>query len=395
MEKMMNYLSWRGDIPFSVSPLNEADCYLICKIGAIDWEGIISRQSDPIPFRFAAEEYFMKYGEEGSSTVKLAGPELIPVIKKASRSERFGGIGLSGFINIIERRKTEQFSALTVTLPDGMHFITFRGTDDNILAWKENFYLSCSDYVSAQRDALAYLRYHTTLFEGPFIVGGHSKGGNLAIYSACTAEESLQNRIDSVYCFDSPGFHSEYYGTPGYKAMSDRIFKIIPRNSLVGTLLDNPHDVITVNSDSFGIAGHSGFNWETCASGFVRCGELSKSSRVFDTSIDSVLAGMDTEARRDFIDALFEILDSSGATTVTELTERGRKAMLALGMDLIKNDETKQFIYSLIRQIARDYVSETQRGIREENRALRKEREIRRQAKALRENNGHSSTPLP
>ena len=279
MEKMMDYLKWRGDIPFSVSPLNEADCYLICKIGAIDWAGIIPRQGEPIPFRYAAEKYFLKYGEEGSSTVKLAGPELIPILKKASVSERYGGIGLSGFINIIEERKTEQFSALTATLPDGMRFITFRGTDDNILAWKENFYLSCSDYVSAQRDALAYLRYHSTLFEGPFIVGGHSKGGNLAIYASCAADESIRNRIDSVYCFDGPGFHSEYYDSPGYADMKSRIFKIIPKNSLVGTLLDNPDDVITVSSEDFGIAGHSGFNWETCASGFVKCGELSKSSR--------------------------------------------------------------------------------------------------------------------
>ena len=392
MEKMMDYLKWRGDIPFSVSPLNEADCYLICKIGAIDWAGIIPRQGEPIPFRYAAEKYFLKYGEEGSSTVKLAGPELIPILKKASVSERYGGIGLSGFINIIEERKTEQFSALTATLPDGMRFITFRGTDDNILAWKENFYLSCSDYVSAQRDALAYLRYHSTLFEGPFIVGGHSKGGNLAIYASCAADESIRNRIDSVYCFDGPGFHSEYYDSPGYADMKSRIFKIIPKNSLVGTLLDNPEDVITVSSEDFGIAGHSGFNWETCASGFVKCGELSKSSRVFDSSIDSVLGDMDNDSRRDFIDTLFDILDSRGARTVTELTEKGRKAMLSLGVDLIKTEETKRFIYSLIRQIARDYVTETQRGIREENRAARRERELRRQARAIHDMQ-HSEQP--
>ena len=385
MEKMMDYLKWRGDIPFSVSPINEADLFLMSKIGAIDWTGIVDRDGDPVPFFYAAEQYFMRYGQEGAEKVKLAGINLIPVMKTASETERFRNLRLSGFVNIVDQRKTEQFSALVISLPDNVRFITFRGTDDNILAWKENFYLSCSDYVSAQRDALSYLRYRATLFDGPIILGGHSKGGNLAIYAACTAEETLKNRIQAVYSFDGPGFRASYYDTPGYKRIKDKIHKIIPKNSLVGTLLANPKGVKTVNSEDFGINGHDGFNWETCATGFVKCSSLSKSSRVFDTSIDSVLGGMDTESRREFIDSLFDILDSSGATTVTELTGKGRKAMLSLGLDLLRDDETKQFITTVIRQIAKDYVAETQRALREANRRARKERDANRQAKALRE----------
>ena len=385
MEKMMDYLKWRGDIPFSVSPLNEADIFLISKIGAIDWTGIIDRDGDPVPFFYAAEQYFMRYGQEGAEKVKLAGINLIPVIRVASESERFRSLGLSGFVNIVDERKTEQFSALVVSLPDNVRFVTFRGTDDNILAWKENFYLSCSDYVSAQRDALSYLRYRATLFDGPIILGGHSKGGNLAIYAACTAEETLKDRIKAVYSFDGPGFRSSYYDTPGYKSIKEKIHKIIPKNSLVGTLLDNPKGVITVNSEDFGINGHDGFNWETCATGFVKCSSLSKSSRVFDKSIDSVLKGMNTDSRREFIDSLFDILDSSGASTVTELTGKGKKVLLSLGLDLLRDDETKQFITTLVKQIASDYVAETQRALREENKKMRKEREAKRQAKALRD----------
>ena len=385
MEKMMDYLKWRGDIPFSVSPLNEADIFLMSKIGAIDWTGIIDRDGDPVPFFYAAEQYFMRYGQEGAEKVKLAGINLIPVIRAASESERFRSLGLSGFVNIVDERKTEQFSALVVSLPDNVRFVTFRGTDDNILAWKENFYLSCSDYVSAQRDALSYLRYRATLFDGPIILGGHSKGGNLAIYAACTAEETLKDRIKAVYSLDGPGFRSSYYDTPGYKSIKEKIHKIIPKNSLVGTLLDNPKGVITVNSEDFGINGHDGFNWETCATGFVKCSSLSKSSRVFDKSIDSVLKGMNTDSRREFIDSLFDILDSSGASTVPDLTGKGTKVLLPMGLDLLRDDETKQFITTLVKQIASDYVAETQRALREENKKMRKEREAKRQAKALRD----------
>ena len=385
MNKMMDYLKWRGDIPFSVSPMNEADLFLMSKIGAIDWAGIVDRDGDPVPFFYAAEQYFMRYGQEGAEKVKLAGVNLIPVIKAASESVRFRNLGLSGFVNIIDERKTEQFSALVVSLPDNVRYITFRGTDDNILAWKENFYLSCSDYVSAQRDALSYLRYRSSLFDGSIIIGGHSKGGNLAIYAACTAEETLKNRIEAVYSFDGPGFRASYYDTPGYKTIKDKIHKIIPKNSLIGTLLDNPKGVITVNSEDFGINGHDGFNWETCSTGFVKCPSLSRSSRVFDKSIDSVLGGMDIDSRREFIDSLFDILDSSGATTVTELTAKSKKALLSLGLDLLRDDETKQFITTVIKQIASDYVAETQRALREENKKTRKERDSKRQAKVLRD----------
>ena len=207
-------------------PINDADLFLMSKIGAIDWTDIIDRDGAPVPFHYAAAQYFMRYGEEGAEKVKLAGINLIPVMKAASESARFKDLGLSGFINIVDKIRTEQFSALVVSLPDDVRLITFRGTDDNILAWKENFYLSCSDYVSAQRDALSYLRYRATLFEGPIILGGHSKGGNLAIYAACTAEETLKNRIEAVYSFDGPGFRSSYYDTPGYKSIKDKIHKI-------------------------------------------------------------------------------------------------------------------------------------------------------------------------
>ena len=384
MNKMLDYLKWRGDIPFSVAPMNEADCYLISKIGMLDYTGIIERGSDPTSFREAADKYFTRSGERGSNTVKMSDPYLMPAMQEASRSVRFGDLGLSEYINIVDPRRTEQFSALTVTLPNGINFITFRGTDDNILAWKENFYLSCLDYVNAQRDALAYLRYHSTLFDGPIMLGGHSKGGNLAIYAACTIELSVRERIEAVYAFDSPGFHDEFYRTPGYKDMSSRIHKFIPKNSLVGTLMDNPDTGVTiVNSEDFAIAGHSGLTWETCPTGYVTCNELSKSSKVFDTSIDKVLDQMDIVARREFIDSLFDILDSTGATTITELTGKGRSAMLSLGLDLIKNAETKQFLFSVISQIARDYVAETQKNLREENRAHRKARDEMRQAKAL------------
>ena len=386
MNKMLDYLKWRGDIPFSVAPMNEADCYLMCKIGGLDFTGIIERHSDPVPFREAMDKFLQKHGENKALLAYLSGPSYFPAMEQAAASVRFGDLGLSEYINIVDPRRTEQFSALTVTLPNGIHFITFRGTDDNILAWKENFYLSCLDYVSAQRDALAYLRYQASLFDGPIMVGGHSKGGNLAIYASCTVELPVKERIEAIYAFDSPGFHKVYYNTPGYKYMSDRIHKFIPRNSLVGTLLDNPGKGLTiVNSEDFGVAGHSGLEWETGPNGYVTCKGLSKSSRVFDMSIDKVLEKMDTESRREFIDNLFDILASTGATTVTQLAEKGKSGMLSLGIDLIKNAETKQFLQSVISNIAKDYVAETQKNIREENRAHRKARDEMRQAKALQE----------
>ena len=386
MNKMLDYLKWRGDIPFSVAPMNEADCYLICKIGGLDFTGIIERHSEPVTFREAMDKFIKMHEGNRPLMAYLSGADYLPVMRQAAATARFGDLGLSEYINIVDPRRTEQFSALTVNLPNGINFITFRGTDDNILAWKENFYLSCKDYVSAQRDALAYLRYEASLFNGPIMVGGHSKGGNLAIYASSTVELPVKDRIEAVYAFDSPGFHEVYYSTPGYKYMRDRIHKFIPKNSLVGTLLDNPDSGLTiVNCEDFGIGGHSGLKWETSPTGYVRCNELSRSSKVFDTSIDKVLDEMDIDSRREFIDTFFDLLMSTGATTVTDLAKQRKSTILSLGIDLIKNAETKQFLHTVLANIARDYVAETQKNIREENRAHRKARDEMRHAKALQE----------
>ncbi len=396
MDQLLDYIKWRGDIPFSVSPLNEADSYIICKIGVLDWTDIIGRQEEPVLFRDALNLYLQRSGEIEPGQTNIPSVHLREGLKAAAATERFGELRLSGFISILEERKTEQFSALTVTLPSGVRFFTFRGTDDTMLAWKENFYMSCSDYVSAQLDALAYLRYHITLADGPVIVGGHSKGGNLAIYAACEADDSVKDRIEGVYCFDGPGFHSDFYQTPGYRKMSDRIYKFIPQTSLIGTLLDNPDEVNIVSSKGFGLVGHDGFSWETCATGYVRASGLSTSSRAFDSSIDSVLADMDNDSRRDFIDSLFNILSSSGISTTSDFSERSRREIIALAMDLIHNEDTNQFITSLIREMAGDYVSETQRDIRRHNRIMRRKREERRREEAIRSmKESGKDIPLP
>ena len=362
MYRMIDYIKWRADLPFSVVPMNEADCYLISKIGVLDFSGIADKQGEVKSFRAAAEEFFMKYEEERQNTDKSSDSEFISVLRDASRSTRFGDLGLSRFVNIIDKDRTEQFSALIVTLPDETRFITFRGTDDHILAWKENFYLSCSDSVSAQRDALAYLNHHAALSDSPLILGGHSKGGNLAIFAACSAAPEIQDRIKAVYCFDGPGFHREFYNAPGYEKMRNRIFKLISEHSLIGTLLDNPENNIEiVSTEDFALKAHDGFNWETNSTGFVRAEELDKSSRIFDSSIDTVLTRMDNESRRQFIDSFFDTLDKQGASTLTELTSKGTSAYLSLAADLLNTAETRQFLSTVVSQINGDAAADKKR----------------------------------
>ncbi len=355
MSTIFDYLDWRGDVPFSVSPFNDVDNYIVAKIGTPDFTGLLPGSMTEVPIRDACDRYFSVYGEEGRYLGLLASPRINPMIKGLPDTVRFGGLKLSGFVSKIVPSETEQFSALTVTLPDGTHYISFRGTDDNLVAWKENLLMAVTETVAAQADALAYLKRAAEAFDGPIIVGGHSKGGNLAVYAAANAPREIQDRIICVYNNDGPGFRQEFLTGEGYLAVRGRVRTLLPQHSIVGTLLTQDEGFIIVKSLKSGITAHDGFNWETAPTGFARCAKLSRGSRAFEESMTTVLEKMDDRERIEFIEELFEVLGATGAVTLSDLTEHKMRAAIAVVNSLRKGSKTKKFIVEIIEKTLKEF----------------------------------------
>ncbi len=357
MSVITDYLEWRGDIPFAVAPFNEVDSYVISKIGCPDYTGIVSEGASEMDIGEAVEAYFQ---QENQGLGILASPEILKALKMLPQLPRYQGLKLSGFRNSTDEVAEKQFSALTVRLTDGIHYVSFRGTDDSIIGWKENFRIAVSETVPAQKDALEYLRWAARSYEGDLMVGGHSKGGNLAFYAASRIEPEVQDRILSVYSFDGPGCSNAFYSHMGYLGIVDRLHHVVPQSSLVGMLLIHPSDYEVVSCPLAGPGAHDGFRWNVTRDGFVRAEGLTLLSRAFNEAIERTLSEMTEEETGKFIDDLFDVICANGIENLTELTEQKATALLGTVLRL----RTEPNVRAFCREVTEITLQEIRKGVR-------------------------------
>ncbi len=374
MDNIFDYLDWRGDIPFSVSPFNEVDNYIVAKIGCCDFDGIVSGGPEPIAVGAALDAYFSRSGGDGVSFGALASPALVPLLRRLPETPRFRDLMLRCFVRRALPAMTEQFSALTVSIPDGTHYVSFRGTDDTLYAWKEDCMMALSGAIPAQRDAADYLMRTAAVLDGVLRVGGHSKGGNLAVYAAAQADAAVQERIGIVYNNDGPGFAAEFLSSPGYLRIREKLLTLLPQYSIVGTLLEQETNCTVVRSSRFGVAAHDGFNWGVRGTAFLRCADMSRSSRAFDVTMERVLAEMSMDERREFIETLFGIFSATGAVTLTDINERRLRKALSIARGMAKEKTVSRFIVEVIEQMVKEYVAMSAAHLRERLPRLRREK---------------------
>lgn len=310
----------------------------------------------------AVKTYMENGGEERLGV--LSSPMTVPAIKLMGTVERFSHVQLTAFRRKVRPEETEQFSALTLRLADGRHYVSFRGTDDSIIGWKENCLLAIRDSVPAQIDALAYLLEMAGRCGGPLLVGGHSKGGNLSVYAAACAPKTVQSRIQMVYNFDGPGFRKEFPETEGYRSIRWKLRTIMSQHAMVGTLLTQETDCIIVKSSASGMVAHDGFTWETTPQGFVLCRGFAPASRAFDHSMETILSDMDQRERIEFVEEFFGTLTSTGAQTLTELTGQNIRRSLAMVRQLSRAPEVQGMLAALLENMAKNYVSQRKKGER-------------------------------
>lgn len=343
-DRLFEYIDWRGDLSFETAPLNEADAFIISKIGSPDYGGIVPENSFSIGISEAVNNYFSQNDPAGKPLGAFASPGILPMLQLLPDTVRFGELRLSAFSRKLASEETKQFSALTVKLPDGRHMITFRGTDDSMTGWKEDLLMSCMDIVPAQSDALDYLRRAAYLFPGRFLISGHSKGGNLALFAAAMAPRWIRDRIDAVYTFDSPGFFPDFYKSEGYLDIRERLRSIVPQSTIVGTFLFQDKEPTIIKCDKGPIGSHDGFNWEVNKSGFVPCCSLSRTAATMDRAVDNVILNMDQEERRQCVEELFRVLTAAGAESITDLTEHKLTNALSIARGVKNSPAVRSFI---------------------------------------------------
>ncbi len=315
MSDIFDYLAWRGDISFGNAPLCPVDALIFSALPYIRQEAMIpaSFSEEPVRLADAAQVYFEHPVSVGRET-----PLHHRLLRELARTKRFSSLRLVGARKVVDHEKGTQFAALTILLPGQNLFIAFEGTDNTLVGWRENFRMSYECPVPAQVSALDYLKSAARAFPlRRIFVGGHSKGGNLAMYAAVLSGEEFSHRIRAVYNNDGPGFCDDTISSPPYLAMKDRIHTYLPESSIVAVLLEHDDNYKIVKSSAKGLWQHDFYTWEVLGDDFIYADERTAFGKETEEIIDRFVAGMTPERKREFAETLFSVLGGSNEETLT------------------------------------------------------------------------------
>ena len=292
--------------------------------------------------------------------------DLYPVL---ANSIRFGNLFISDFINKIDVEQEKQFSAITVHLPNDYIYVAFRGTDNTIVGWREDLNMCFSDTVPSQIDAVNYLNSIAKKYDNEnlkIFVGGHSKGGNLAIYAAAFCDLKFQEKIVTVYNNDGPGFSENIVDTEEYRRILPKIQTFMPQTSIIGRLLNHKEKIIILESTQTGIMQHDLYSWQVLGDKFVR-DEFTNSSEFIDQTISNWLKEVEPTQREMFIDTLFEILNTTQAETLSQISDKLFTNAIIMVKSYQKLDsESKKMInatLNVLLKVGKENIKENTKGL--------------------------------
>ena len=351
---MYEYLGWRGDLTLFTDPFNEVDNLILAQLAYVDFDGIVPENREAkIAIGDVCRLYWEMHTEEEikkrQSFVRMS-PFLL---KPVAESRRFRKMKLTGYENFISPMAQAQLSATQFELEDGTIYVAFRGTDETLVGWKEDFNLSFMPQTEGQRLAAEYMKIHFRDTNLRLRVGGHSKGGNFAIYASAFSGEEVEKQIMQVYSNDGPGFREEVTASAEYQRVLAKTISIIPGDSVIGRLLSSDLKPIVVKSSARGIMQHDAMSWQIKGNRFVRTEQTEESEFVEKVMVDW-LSKMDDESRMVVVDQIFNVFQSTGAFTLkdvrtTNLRELSDAVVYARSLPKEDRNEILQAFTELVR----------------------------------------------
>ena len=323
MANILDYIKWRGDLSFMEDPFNEVDNLILSEIAYMNLS--LSKEDN---YSLTLKEINKSYQENlGTNQVGLLlKGSFNELITLAGNSVRFGGIIIKDFVNVIDLVKEMQFSALVFQLDKNTAYIGYRGTDDTLIGWKEDFSMCFVEIVPAQHKAVEYLEEVSGKFDyDHYYIGGHSKGGNLAVYAATHSNKKFKDNIKAVYNNDGPGLNKQIIETQEYKSIVSRITTFVPQSSIIGMLLEHEEDFRVIQSSGIGPYQHDGFSWEVIGKNFITLSNVNKDSQIMNKTIRATLDTMSLEQREIFTNTVFDILTVNNSLTLTEIHDKRLK----------------------------------------------------------------------
>lgn len=323
---IIDYVKEYSHVPFAERAMNDVDSLVLCQFAYMKFDGIVPGLFDNEPSVTLQEIFEHPDYEKLYADVRFE-PENRALFEAMLGSERFGDMKVNCYINIIEEEWETQFSAITCILGDGTLYIVYRGTDESIIGWKEDFNMAFLSPIPGQAYSVKYLNIVTGFLKKDFYVGGHSKGGNLAIYAAMNCKKQVQDRIIKVYSMDGPGFRPETLEKCDFEAIADRTVKILPHSSLVGMIFEQSMDFVVVDSKGLGLAQHDPYTWLTENGDFLYIEDITQYRKFMDQTLNEFILGLEKEELRTFVDTMFQIISASQADNLIDFVADWRKSV--------------------------------------------------------------------
>lgn len=349
MGNIIDYVYEYGNYTFSEMPLNEVDSLVLCQLIYLNYENYVpglEKRNAPVSiqqiyadenWRQILEGYWFK---EDNAALFIA----------AAESVRFGSLKMNYYINIVSEKEEAQFSAMTYVLEDKNCYLAYRGTDATFIGWKEDFNMAYSKPVHSHHLSVEYMDRVAGYIGGDFYAGGHSKGGNLAVYAAMNCQEITRHSLLAVYNNDGPGFRPEILSAGNYKAIEGCTFKFIPKSSIVGVLLESEGEYDVVESRSIGALQHNSYSWKVKDAAFVRAGSRTDFNKFRDAALNEWILSLSEEETHAFVDTVYEVISASDAKDIFALGADWKKALQSMSGALKGlTEETRNAISGIIR----------------------------------------------
>lgn len=317
---LLDYLKWRNDISLKISPFNDIDNVILSCLAYIDFGEFFANSDESYTLEEIFELFCKNHSLDEIRESKQFTERVALLLEEMVQADRFKGTKVVHYTEDLDKEKVKQFAAVTFILPDGTNYISFRGTDSTIIGWKEDFLMTFMSDTEGAKEAVKYLNEVSKLLEGEMIVGGHSKGGNFAMFASAFCDKVVQDRISRVYNNDGPGFRDEVIKSSEYQAIVNKICTIVPQTSMIGQLLANESEQKVIESDAFGLYQHDAMTWKVKKDSFVEA-ELDAFGNFVDVALGSWLEKIDDETRLSIVSTVFSMIEETEAETFYEFSD--------------------------------------------------------------------------
>lgn len=289
MKNIIDYIKEYGNLTLEEYPFNNVDSLILSQISYIKFENS--------SIDIESEIHLLSDFENEIDTLCMDTrvPELNEeLFLQFIHSLRYEAITISHLQTNFDKDNEKQFCAMTLHLPNQTDYIAFRGTDASFVGWKEDFNLCFQENIPSQISALNYVNNYKTNHK--LILGGHSKGANLALYAGI----HTHNPIFCIYNHDGPGFLTPYQ-------TDKEVFKTIPQSSVIGLLLEETNNYQIIQSDAISILQHDPFTWCVENGDFIYLKQNDQLSKHTQSTLSNWLKSIDVNTRKQVIDTIYSI----------------------------------------------------------------------------------------